>query len=227
MENSVIMQNSVRSTSVRLTSVKSTVKSKWMLFALFALFAVLGASCSSMPKVTRLNADKQVDVSGLWNDTDVRKVCKGLIEDFLASPRAKEAIAAKRTTPTVLVGYIKNDSMEHIDTSIISNRMEVVIFNSGKLDFVAGGNTRDQLRSERQSQQTYASEATAKKAAQEIGADFMLTGSIKTIVDEAGGKMVRTYYVTAEITDVETNRRIWMGENSEIKKLIKRPRASL
>jgi hypothetical protein len=33
-------------------------------------------------------------------------------------------------------------------------------------------------------------------------------------------KTVRTYFVYAELIDIETNRKLWIGENSEIKKLI-------
>jgi hypothetical protein len=123
-------------------------------------------------------------------------------------------------TPMVLVGSFKNDSMEHIDTSIIASRMETTIFNSGKMDFVAGGGIRAELRAERQDQQSNASEATAAALANETGADFMLFGSVKTIVDKAGNKTVRTYHVYAEMTNVETNQRMWMGQNDEIKKIV-------
>jgi hypothetical protein len=98
--------------------------------------------------------------------------------------------------------------------------METTIFNSGKMDFVAGGSTRSELRAERQDQQSNASEATAAALANETGANFMLFGSVKTIIDRAGNQTVRTYFVSAEMTNVETNQRMWMGQNNEIKKVI-------
>jgi len=180
------------------------------------------ASCaSSGTSVKRVDAGTQTDLSGYWNDTDVRIVCKSLIDDCLNSQKIDQAIKAKKgKTPTVIVGRFKNDSSEHIDTTIISSIMEQTIFNSGKLDFVAGGSTRDELRAERQDQQSNASETTAKALANETGADFMLTGSVKTIVDKAGNKTVRTYFITAEMTNIETNALMWMGQNNEIKKII-------
>jgi len=181
------------------------------------------ASCASgggAPKVQRVDASTQTDLSGYWNDTDVRIVCKSLLDDCLNSPRVDAAIKAKRKTPMVIVGRFKNDSSEHIDTTIISTIMEQTIFNSGKLDFVAGGSTRDELRKERQDQQSNASEATAKALANETGADFMLTGSVKAMVDKAGNQTVRTYFVTAEMTNIENNQRMWIGQNSDIKKII-------
>jgi len=188
---------------------------------------VLIASCASGPSqgVSRVDARTQVDLSGYWNDSDVRIVCEALINDFINSPRAAQAIAAiTDRTPTVLVGRFRNESSEHINTAIISSTMETVIFNTGKLDFVAGGATRDELRAERQEQQSHASEATASALANETGADFMLFGTVRSIIDRAGNQTVRTYFVNAEITNVETNQRIWMATNSDIKKIVQQPR---
>jgi uncharacterized protein (TIGR02722 family) len=193
---------------------------------LAVLFLVL-AACRSTPKVTRVDADTQTDLSGYWNDTDVRIVCDSLIKAALDSPRVAQISAQKGRLPVILVGSFKNDSDEHIDTSIISSTMEIAIFNSGKADFVAGGDTRTELRTERQDQQGNASEDTASALGNETGADFLLTGSVKTIVDRAGKTATRTYFVSAEMTNIETNTRLWMDQNSEIKKIIETPRAKL
>jgi hypothetical protein len=185
------------------------------------------AACSSTPKVTRVDADTQTDLSGYWNDTDVRIVCDSLIEACLDSSRVTQEIARKGRLPVILVGRFRNESDEHIDTSIISKTMEIVIFNSGKADFVAGGDTREDLRSERQDQQSNASESTAAALGNETGADFLRTGTVKTIVDRAGKTSTRTYFVSAELSNIETNTRLWMDQNSEIKKVIKTPGAKL
>jgi uncharacterized protein (TIGR02722 family) len=199
---------------------------RWSAVCASIIVLVL-ASCSSSPQVTRVDANTQTDLSGYWNDTDVRIVCDSLIKDALNSPRVTAEIARKGRLPVILVGNFKNDSDEHIDTSIISSTMEIVIFNSGKADFVAGGDTRNELRAERQEQQGNASESTAAALGNETGADFLLTGSVKTIVDRAGNTSTRTYYVSAELTSIETNGRLWMDQNNEIKKVIKRSSARL
>jgi uncharacterized protein (TIGR02722 family) len=200
---------------------------KKSLFILTAVLLVI-AGCTSGPSVKRVDSRTRTDLSGYWNDTDVRIVCEALIRDCLSSPRVDQAIRAKGgKTPVVIVGRFRNESNEHIDTSIITSIMEVTIFNSGRLDFVAGGSVRDELRAERQDQQGNSSEATAAALAKETGADFMLTGSVKTIVDRADNQTVRTYFVNAELTSIETNQRMWMGQNSDIKKVIVRPRNKL
>jgi uncharacterized protein (TIGR02722 family) len=191
------------------------------------VFLLLLSSCASGPKVSRVDASTQTDLSGYWNDTDVRIVCRTLIDSCLNSARIDQVRNDKKRTPTVIIGRFKNDSSEHIDTEIITINMRNAIINNGKLEFVAGGNTRDDIRAERQDQQSNASEATASSLANETGADFMRTGSVKTIVDRAGNQTARTYLVTAELTDIETNRIVWSDQNSEIKKVIVRPKNKL
>jgi hypothetical protein len=105
--------------------------------------------------------------------------------------------------------------------------MEAAIFNSGRLDFVAGGDVREDIRAERMDQQANANPETMARLRNETGADYMLTGSVRTIVDRDRNQTVRTYFVTAELTSIETNQRIWIGHNSEIKKLITQPRNRL
>jgi uncharacterized protein (TIGR02722 family) len=179
-------------------------------------------------KVSRVGSDTQTDLSGYWNDKDVRIVCESLINDCLSSPRVNQAIKAMgNKTPTVIVGNFRNESSEHIDTSIITSIMETTIFNSGKMDFVAGGAARDALRAERQDQQGNASEKTTAALAKETGADFMLLGTVRAIVDKTDNKSVRTYFVSAELTSIETNQRMWMGQNTEIKKVITRAKNKL
>jgi uncharacterized protein (TIGR02722 family) len=203
------------------------MKKNLCILAPVLVLALSFTACSSNPKVTRVDSDTQIDLSGYWNDTDVRIVCDSLIKACLDSPRVTQAIAQMGRLPVILVGNFRNESDEHIDTTIISGTMETAIFNSGKADFVAGGGVREELRAERQDQQSNAGEASAKALGNETGADFLLTGSVKTIVDRAGNTSTRTYFVNAELTNIETNVRLWIDQNSEIKKVIKRPGAKL
>jgi uncharacterized protein (TIGR02722 family) len=196
--------------------------------ALCAAVFVLFAACSSVPKVTRVDAETQVDLSGRWNDTDIRIVCDSLIKNALASTRVDQYIrdfSGKNggVLPTVIVGRFRNTSSEHIDTEIISGIMRSSILNSGKLDFVEGGEARDAIRAERQDQQSNASVESAAALAQETGANLMLTGEVNSTVDRAGNTTVRSYFVKATLTNVETTRILWEDSNNEIKKVIKQP----
>ena len=201
------------------------MKKKTFFWALPALLFVF-AGCSSNPKVSRVDADTQIDLSGRWNDTDVRMVSGSLINDCLGSARVSQFIRDYSSQnngrlPACLVGNFRNESSEHIDTSIISKAMEIAVVNSGKMDFVAGGDTLTEIRSERQDQQGNASEESAAALGNETGAILLLTGTVNSVIDRAGNTTTRSYFVSAELTNIETRTRLWMGQNDEIKKVIR------
>ena len=100
--------------------------------------------------------------------------------------------------------------------------MQTAILNSGKAEFVADSTSREEVRAEREDQNMgNASEETAKALGNETGADFLLQGSVKSMVQKAGNTTVRTYHVSADLINIETNRIIWSGFNDDIKKVIK------
>ncbi len=191
---------------------------------LLLLASTLLLSCQTGVSVNRLAADTNIDVSGMWNDTDIRLVSKALVDSSLSAGwigSFRMGHPGKR--PVVIVGSFLNRSSEHIDTSIITKRYEMELINSGQVDMVADQSFRASVREERAEQQYFASEETAKALGKEIGADFLLQGSVRTNLDQSGNQMVRTYYVSAELIDIETNRKVWVGEET-IKKLIKQPK---
>jgi uncharacterized protein (TIGR02722 family) len=192
--------------------------------------ALLVTACASGPTVSRVDSETDTDLTGKWNDKDVNIVCESLINSALSSPRILTFIneyADKNggKMPTVVVGSFKNESSEHIDTSIISSKMETAIINSGRLEFVAGGDTREELRTERIDQQYNASEESASGLGKEVAAVFMLNGTVKSMVEKSGTTTVRSYIVSAVLTNIETNSLLWKDENSEIKKVITQPKA--
>jgi len=128
--------------------------------------------------------------------------------------------------PVVIVGTVRNRSDEHINTRTFVKNLERELINSGEVDFVAASGEREEIRAERQNQAAYSSEETAKEEGQEIGADFMLYGSINTITDRIEGKQVKYYQVNLELSHIETNRKVWIGEK-KIKKVVKKSRVGL
>jgi PBP1b-binding outer membrane lipoprotein LpoB len=95
-----------------------------------------------------------------------------------------------------------------------------VIHNSAIAEIIESGEFRDKLRTERTEQQDFASSATAKQFGKEIGADLMLFGEMTSETDTYNKKRVVNYITTLFLTDIETSRRIWYGQN-EIKKFVK------
>ena len=99
--------------------------------------------------------------------------------------------------------------------------MERALINSGVVDFVANASQRSELRAEVEQQQGNATEETRKETNMETGADLMLTGSINTIVDQEDGKQVIFYQVDLELIDLQSQKKVWIGDK-KIKKLLTR-----
>jgi len=84
---------------------------------------------------------------------------------------------------------------------------------------VQAGDKREALRNERVDQQTFASSETAKDWGLELGADFILQGTISSIVDTYKKEKVVYYQINLELSNLETNEIVWIGEK-KIKKYI-------
>ncbi len=181
------------------------------------LVMVMVSSCTS--SVQRLSSDVEIDLTGEWNDTDVSIVCSSLLDDCLSSPRLAKFESENGRLPYIVVGNFRNDSEEHIDTSIITSKMQKAIIDSGKADFIVDIKRRQETRSEIMDQQAWSNYDSAKSVANEEAADYMLQGSVKSIVQKNGKKTVRTYFVYCELVDIESAVIVWTGENSEIKKV--------
>jgi uncharacterized protein (TIGR02722 family) len=171
-------------------------------------------------KVQRMDVDTQKDLSGKWNDTDSRMVAETMIDEALNGPwyaRALRTYGGKE--PVVIVGTVINESMEHINTGTFINEMQRALINSGKVDFVASSAERGEIRQERLEQDEYASEATRKAFGREVGADYMLSGVLSSIVDQEGRKAVVFYQVNLKLINIETNQIVWNGQK-QIKKYV-------
>ena len=191
----------------------------YLLPALLAALPLL-AGCGGT-QVKRMDAGTTVDISGKWNDTDSRLTAEEMIADCLSRPWLGQASAGTGAKPTVIVGTVRNQSNEHINTGVFVEDMQRALINSGRVAFVASKTERGELRDERLEQDTNASEETKKAHGQEIGADFMLSGVINTIEDKEGGKAVILYQVDMKMLDVKTNQINWSGQK-KIKKFVKR-----
>jgi uncharacterized protein (TIGR02722 family) len=182
------------------------------------LSALLITGCGST-KVTRIDVDETVDLSGEWNDTDSRMVAEEMISDALSHPWTSDFAGRSGRDPAVIVGTVRNFSHAHINVNTFVADMERALVNSGRIEFVASSNERGEIREEREDQDLNASEATRNEAGQETGADFMLKGQINTIVDVEDDQQVRYYQIDLTMISMADNRKVWLGQK-KIKKLV-------
>lgn len=190
-------------------------------FLAVLLVIALAVSCSSR-KVTRVDPNETIDLSGRWNSTDAQRTAGAMINQAMSErwiSNFQNSHDGER--PVVIVGFVQNKTHEHIDPEIFIRDLEKEFINSGRVKLVQGGEKREQLREERASQQDYASPETMAKWGREIGADFMLQGDITSIVDSYKKEKVIFYKVNLQLTNITTNEVVWIGDK-EIKKYVNR-----
>ncbi|HEY5600339.1 MAG TPA: penicillin-binding protein activator LpoB [Candidatus Manganitrophaceae bacterium] len=187
----------------------------------FMILSVLSGSLVSCggAQISRVETDTVTDLSGRWNDTDSRLVSEEMVKDALNRPWVDNYMKKKGKEPTVIVGTVVNRSHEHINVQTFIKDLERELTNSGRIFFVAGKVEREEIRTERQEQALHSSEETAKGPGKEAGADYMLIGTINTILDEAGGTKAVFYQVDLEMVDMANNKKVWFGQK-KIKKVI-------
>jgi len=190
---------------------------------------MLVAGCSNK-HVTRVDPETVTDLSGSWNDTDSRLVANKLIAESLTNPwieRYTEMNGGE--PPTVIVGSFQNRTTEHIPVNTFVRDIEYAFVNSGAVRVVASSEERDEIRSERDDQQSNAQDGSRARLGMELGANYIMQGELQAIQDEeettrfgaTRKEQIVFYQVDATIIDLETNVMVWAGQE-KIKKYIER-----
>jgi hypothetical protein len=156
---------------------------------------------------TRASLEVPVDPSGHWNDTDSRLTAEALIKDALDRPWLQRFTQMMGRTPVVVVGMVLNRTHEHLNTQTFVKDLERALVRSGQVQFVANTGQRQEMR-------------------QESGADFMLQGTINSLVDELDSARGVFYQVDLELLDIPSTIKVWQGQK-KVKKLVERSKTTL
>lgn len=193
--------------------------------------AVILVSGGCATQVTRIAPEQAADLSGRWNDVDSRLVAEAIIQQSFDASRGgtwagnyMQAHGGKQ--PTVIVGTVRNRSMEHIPVGTFVRDLEHAYLRSGQVQVVASPSEREEVRDERADQQENAAADSRARMGRERGANYMLQGDIESIEDRSGGTSVVYYQVDVTLVDLETNAKTWVGQH-RIKKLVERPRVRI
>jgi penicillin-binding protein activator len=201
--------------------MKRSLRSILLFFAASLLIAPAITGCAKR-QVTRIDPGTQVDLSGMWNDTDSQMVAKAMVTDCLGSRWLGQfRLDYKGRKPVVIAGSIRNKSLEHIPTGAFLREIEKALLNTGEVGVVASAEERGEVRGERADQQVNASPETLKRMGREKGADMMLLGEINQINDQEKGKDLKYYQINLTMVNIETNEKTWIGEH-KIKKMVQK-----
>ncbi|MDA0287135.1 MAG: penicillin-binding protein activator LpoB [Proteobacteria bacterium] len=197
--------------------------SKHILLAVFVLSLVtLVSGCGKSVEVARVESGKEVALTDKWNDEDSRLVAEAMINDMLSYPwidQFKQRFPDK--DPLVTVQRVRNKSHEHIAVETFVNDIKRAVIRSGKAGFIATREERQDTRAELADQDMNASAETRMERGEEDGANFALSGTINSIVDQLDGQRVTFYQVDLKLINLQTAREVWNG-TEKIKKFSER-----
>jgi uncharacterized protein (TIGR02722 family) len=195
--------------------MKTLTRIQWIVLLLVVLAV---ASCGK--SVSRREAGEAIDLSGAWNDVDSQKVSQAMIKDALDWPWIDDWRQSKGRKPVVMAYGVKNRSLEHVNTQTFMKDLERAFLRSGRVSVVADRDQRLAVREERADQQAGLT-GNPSRIGKELGADFVLTGVLNSIVDQEGGDKVVFYQANLELINVESNEKVWIGDH-KIKKFIEK-----
>ena len=181
----------------------------WMMVVATAL--AVGSGCSAFrSSVTEVDVANAKPMDASYDFSVLRWLGNSIGTDLAASPLLGQS--AKK--PILVVMGIQNRTSRHIDTKAITDTTRTVVINSGKADFV-NESQRDTLLKEQGYQLANCTPETRNAIGRQLGAKYMLTGSLVELKKEAP-KQVRLsrkeeiyYQLTIEVTDLETGLIAW------------------
>jgi uncharacterized protein (TIGR02722 family) len=139
-----------------------------------------------------------------YDQNDLLTWAKLMSQDILTAPFPRDT-----SNPIMVVMGIQNRTTEHIDTKALEDSITTELMNSGKMRFV-NASRRDDLLREQGYQLANCTPETRNAIGKQLGAKFMITGSLVEI-SQKSGREVRVnrkedvyYQITVEITDLET-----------------------
>jgi uncharacterized protein (TIGR02722 family) len=192
------------------------------LFGSVALVALLSA-CSG-PQIGRVSGDGDVvyedaqateTVTTKWGSTDLQSTAESMAQSLLAS----KWIAQASSPPKVRLRDVKNYTDEHIDTKSITDKIRIKLLNSGQVRFLMDKGNMDDVFDERDLNEM----ATKRKENKlMMDADYIVTGSVRSIRKRTKSVGDVYFQITLELTDPQSGEIKWADEK-EIRKRTTKP----
>ena len=190
--------------------------------ALLATALLAGCGGSGNWQISREDPESVADLDYRFDEDDARQIAAGLVADALSKPWLDEWFGAHEGRPLIVLGNVKNDTEDYINTDLFTDPIQEGLLNSGRVRAKAQRDLRAELREERFDTE-FNDPATVKAAAIEVNADFMLLGRVKGQKERSkdGKKLISYYQVTLELISIETAEKVWM-DTQDIEKRAKR-----
>ena len=193
-------------------------------FSLLILFVALPALNSGCTVTTRdIASDEKVIYDEGYHFSDKKKI----VNDLVKSLTTKPPLGFATDRPVVIVYGVANRTSEHISTSAITDDIRQALLATGKVRFI-NETQRDNIAKE--SEYQYGGRvdtSTRVKKARQVGAKYMLTGTLRSMEKEQPRQMrlkkrkLNYYSLNLELTDLETSLIEWADSTEVIREAAK------
>jgi len=145
--------------------------------------------------------------------TDLRQIT----ESFANELGYSGFIQAHDEPPIMMIAGVQNRTSEYLDTKNLTDRLRTLLFQTGNMQFVNEARREDLLR-EQGYQAAQATPETQAAIGQQLGARYMMSGSLTEMEDRSPrqvrvSRTVRRFYkLTLEVTNLETGLLEWTAE---------------
>ncbi len=183
--------------------------------------AATGCASSSRSVGYVKSGESGAGLSGYWSEGDAQRVVKTMMGQMLNAAWVGNFRQGQGRRPVVkLRGVIKRTDDRNVNEQYFGKQLERTLLNSGQVRVVAAAGQDDINVGERQRQARTASDESVKTEGEELGADFTLQTVINSQNDTDGrGEAIRAYLVNMELVSVESNEKVWIGEEKIVKRI--------
>ena len=183
--------------------------------AAVTVLILLTAACSVTTR--EIAADEKVIYDEGYHFSDKNAIVEAMVDSILSKPPLFQSV----DRPVLIVYGIANRTSEHISTSAMTDDIRQRLLQSGRVRFV---NKLQRLNIERETSYQYGGNVateTAIQRARQIGARYMLTGTLRSIKKEQPAqfrvtkKTLMYYSLNMELTDIQSGLIEW-ADSAEV-----------
>lgn len=192
-----------------------------MKHAIWIIALALTVGCAGPRAFTKGSYEDPKTIALLddrFSENDMQLIAKRMVNSLVT---ASEHIAGKAEQPVVIVGKMRNRTTEHIDLKMLSDKIRTALIQSGKFRFADVENRRDIAEEYEYQQSGYVDPARAKSPGSQTSADYLLTGTLTSNIQQVGKDKLIYYKATFQFTDLLTSEIVWTDEK-EIRKAYKK-----
>lgn len=210
---------------MKMTKVISGISTakigRWQLYLALAAGVFLLSGCFA--HVRTVDVEKTTHYDERYDYVDLKKLSERMAGSILSNI----PISERKDSPVIVIYGISNRTSEHIDTKALTDSIRTLLIKSGKVRFI-NETQRGNIDREIEQTQGRVSPKTQIKLGSQVGAEYMLTGTLSSIEKEQM-KQVRLkrknllyYKLTMELTNIKTALIDWTDEQ-EIVRETERP----